>query len=88
MQILPNVQYTLLSSPYIFVDITFFLLIVWQIVCCLWFFGAYGWIATIFGPLKTWSIFIAIWLWNEIRKISIYEMRDVTGNDRYYLTTK
>ncbi|VVC34267.1 Calcineurin-like phosphoesterase domain, ApaH type,Metallo-dependent phosphatase-like [Cinara cedri] len=79
MQILPNMQYTFFTSPYIYIDMIFFILIIWQIVCCLWFFGAYGWIATIFGPLKTWSIFIALWLWNEIRKISINELRCATG---------
>ncbi|XP_027844232.1 transmembrane protein 62-like isoform X3 [Aphis gossypii] len=80
MQSLPNTQYTFITSPFIYVDMIFFFLIIWQIVCCLWFFGAYGWIATIFGPLKTWSIFIALWLWNEIRKITINEIRYATGN--------
>ncbi|KAE9538549.1 hypothetical protein AGLY_005648 [Aphis glycines] len=78
MQSLPNTQYTFITSPFIYVDMIFFFLIIWQIVCCLWFFGAYGWIATIFGPLKTWSIFIALWLWNEIRKITINEIRYAT----------
>ncbi|CAI6347010.1 unnamed protein product [Macrosiphum euphorbiae] len=79
MQSLPNTQYTFVTSPYIYVDMIFFFLIIWQIVCCLWFFGAYGWIATIFGPLKTWSIFIALWLWNETRRITINEIRYATG---------
>ncbi|XP_025424702.1 transmembrane protein 62-like isoform X2 [Sipha flava] len=78
MQTLPNIQYTLVNSPYIYIDLLFFFLIIWQIVCCVWFWGAYGWIATIFGPLKTWSIFIALWLWNEIRNISIREIRYAT----------
>lgn len=88
MQTLPNMHYSYVSSPYIYVDITFFFLILWQVVCCLWFFGAYGWIATIFGPLKTWSIFIALWLWNETRKISINDIRNLTGNGRYHQTTE
>lgn len=86
MQTLPNMHYSFVSSPYLYADIIFFLLIIWQVICCLWFFGAYGWVATIFGPLKTWSIFIAFWLWNVTRKISKNEIRNATGNGRYHQT--
>lgn len=86
MQTLPNMQYTLFTSPYIYIDIFFCSLVMWQILCSLWFLRAYGWIATIFGPLKTWSIFIALWLWNQTRIISIDEMRYATGNSRYHET--
>lgn len=88
MHTLSNMQHSFVASPYFCVDMIFFFLIIWQVVCCLWFLGAYGWIATIFGPLKTWSIFIAIWLWNETRKISINELRNASGNCRYHQTTE
>lgn len=88
MQTLPSIQYTLFTSPYIYIDVIFFILIIWQLVCCTWFWGAYGWIATIFGPLKTWSIFLALWLWNKTRKISINEIRFATGKCRYHETTE
>lgn len=55
--------------------IPFILLILMQLCMVYFFWLAYGTLATLLCPLRTWSIFLALILWHQVHRMPLHCMR-------------